>query len=84
MTPKPLQPNPLKGVVKVENKPHPQFLAMFHTKKLVPAKKPTPPTNRSVAAVNSKMAGSREGADEALAALQSSLASENAKKAENT
>jgi hypothetical protein len=80
------QPNINKGIAKVENKPHPQFLAMFQNKKLkVTVTKTTKatPNQTSVSSTNkSDMATAFP--DAALAQLQNSLASENLKKQENT
>ena len=79
----PLMPNPRKGITKVENKPNSQFLAIFASKKLVPSKRPINSTPKPASTLN-KTASDTAGTDAALAALKNSLASENAKKAENT
>jgi RNA polymerase II elongation factor ELL len=71
-----------KGVVKVGRKPHAGFLAMFG-KSFKPTKKPTT-TVSNKSATSSTPASGTAGADPAVAALKSSLAEENAKKAENT
>jgi hypothetical protein len=85
---RPLKPNPKKGVIKVEQKSCPQFLAMLGAKSLT-TKKPTPTANakadpKSTASSTTKTQPLTLAKDAALAQLQSSMASENAKKAENT
>ncbi|TVY26747.1 hypothetical protein LHYA1_G004717 [Lachnellula hyalina] len=64
-------------IVKVESKPNATFMGLFGGKKFNPALKPP------VAAVKPK-ATSSAGTDAALAQLQSSLATETARKAGNT
>jgi RNA polymerase II elongation factor ELL len=83
-----LPANPKKGVTKVQQTPHPQFLAMLGAKSLT-MKKPTATspakaTPKSIAASITKTSSLTAGTDAALAQLQSSMASENAKKAGNT
>lgn len=76
-----LKPNPNKGVVKVQNTYNPAFHAMFNSKAFNQVKKPGAASNKSATSSNSKVT---PGTDAALAALQSSLALENAKKQGNT
>jgi restriction endonuclease Mrr len=78
------QPNINKGIVKVENKPHPQFLAMFQNKKLRVTKTTKATPNHNPVSSTNKSDMATAGADAALAQLQNSLASENLKKQENT
>ena len=83
-----LQANPKKGIKKVEQTPHAQFLAMLGAKSFT-TKKPTSPTGmkttpKTISASTTKTPSLTPGADAALAQLQSSMASENAKKAGNT
>ena len=84
----PLPPNPKKGVTKVQQTPHPQFLAMLGAKSLIMKKhtatSPTKVTPKSTAASTTRTSSLTAGADAALAQLKSSMASENAKKAGNT
>jgi RNA polymerase II elongation factor ELL len=69
-------------IVRVQSKPNATFMGMFGAKKFNPALKPP------VAAAKPKTASSTPTAsgtdDAALAQLQNSLATENARKAENT
>jgi len=67
-------------VVKVDSKPHAAFMGLFGTKKFNPALKPPVAAAKPKATSNAQ----RSGADAALAQLQSSLATETARKAENT
>jgi len=78
------QPNINKGIAKVENKPHPQFLAMFQNKKLKVTKTTKATPNQTSVSSANKSDVATAGADAALAQLQNSLASENLKKQENT
>jgi RNA polymerase II elongation factor ELL len=78
------QPNINKGKVKVENKPHPQFLAMFQNKTLKVTKTTKAAPNQTPVSSTNKSDMATAGADAALAQLQNSLASENLKKQENT
>lgn len=84
---KPLQPNPKKGIVKVENKPNPAFLGMFMPKKFIMRKTAAVASTSKTTAAAVKPAASpviSSGADAALETLKRSLASESQKKAENT
>ncbi len=74
--------NSNKGIVKVENKPYAGFLAMFGKSFKSTKKSTTAVSNKST--TSSSAASATAGADPAVAALKSSLAEENAKKAENT
>jgi len=79
----PLPPNPKKGRVKVQNKPHTSFIAMFGKTALVPSKRKAPETSK--APTPATMPASAEArVDDALASLKNSLASEKAKKDEKT
>jgi RNA polymerase II elongation factor ELL len=85
---RPLPPNPKKGVIKVEQKSNPQFLAMLGAKSLA-IKTPSPTlaaktTQKPTSTTNTKTPSLTPGSDAALAQLQISMASENAKKAGNT
>ncbi|TVY90779.1 hypothetical protein LAWI1_G002352, partial [Lachnellula willkommii] len=65
-------------IIKVDSKPNATFMGLFGGKKFNPALKPP------VAAVKPKATSSAAGTDAALAQLQSSLATETARKAGNT
>lgn len=69
-------------IVRVQSKPNAAFMGMFRTKRFNPALKP--PVTASKASVASTTTSSTVNTDAALAQLKSSLATENAKKAENT
>ena len=79
-----LKANINKGIVKVQNKPHLGFVAMFQKKKLVPKGSMPKSSTSTTTSSTSKTTSATAGTDAALAQLQNSLASENAKKAENT
>jgi RNA polymerase II elongation factor ELL len=73
-----------KSTIRVETAPHPQFLAMFAPTRFTVTKKGASIAGRSNMTSKPRLAGSTGAVDAAVAALQNSLASENAKKAENT